>query len=210
MQSAESLRVHLYVKEPTREKLGGARVASAREAIVGKSLEIAGRFDDAGKRIGIRMQWKSYQWPKLQEFENKNLLGSFPRENRFPDGGEFDADMNVCILHQLHDADAVVGHLLLRNRRPFFLCLCTIDDLPDLRMESTQRMLRGLLIIPDSISSTDNNIFIPSAPGTQWTPENNPLKKGKMSIRPAHELSDTYVQSLVESVRLEKWSLQKF
>ncbi|MSR87127.1 hypothetical protein EXS70_03065 [Candidatus Peribacteria bacterium] len=207
MQKAESLQVHLYFKGPTRERLGDARAANTTEVIVSKSLEIAGRFDEAGKRLGIPMQWKSHQWPKLHDCEDRNLLGDVPGTSRFPDGVEFDADMAVCVLHQLQDADAVVGHLLLRNRQPLYLCLCTIEDLPNLRAESTQNMLRGILAIPSQTSAMGNGLVSPHAQDEHWTSDNNPLKKGRMSIRPADELSQTYIQSVVQSLHFEKFGL---
>lgn len=207
----DRISANFYIKQPVR----GAFIATSNKGeLVGmqeKAQEIIARFGQVGERLGVSLGCQRFAWPKFREKDPTSPIVDAASNGDSPDHEKYDADVSVCVLPEIFDADHIVGHLVARGRSNLFTCVVTVADLPRFDNEQTAAFFSLLQVLPTKASRIPGSeILEPYAHDERnkvWDKTKGPVKKGLMSIRQMNEVTEAFVANLLISVHVQKYGL---
>ncbi len=170
------------------------------------------RFSQSARELGFPVSISRHLWPSPERFPHTSQSIALKTEGddlAYLDSDDFDADIGICILRNIEDADHILGRLLVRANRYRVLCLWTVENLPNLDDERTVTFFRQLMVIPTDFTKMNNGLHEPYGPheAKTWDIHKTPMKKNALTIRPANELSSAYMKGILQSVLIEKHGL---
>lgn len=170
------------------------------------------RFSQSARDLRLPVKISRHLWPSPDRFPPSSqsiALGLASDDLAYLDSEEFDADIGICVLRNIQDADHILGRLLVRSNRYRLLCLWTIEELPDFADRQCAEFLRQLMVIPTDSTEMGNGLREPYGPHETktWDIHKTPIKKKVLTLRPADDLSPAYMKGILQSVHIEKHGL---
>lgn len=201
MGMKEPLKISVFTREET------SNYENLSPAFINKFVNIQTHIflqamGDILSRKKQKAMIKNHGWPRRRS--TGLLENSAEPGYDYLNNSEYDGDIAVYTVPDLHRTDPSVGQLILRENKFLHLCLLSAKPLPE--YEDDPDLYRGLLAIPTGARKYGDSRFYVTTLETKEgeTPILNPVESGVMTIDDIPSMNKKKIANILDLVEYQK------